>query len=260
MKNKGTNEGTEQEVLFVKKLNKNKKISYWNDLMLNPTTHYAIRVIYKKYGELNNSKVFPKADVFIAKGFIDKEYLDSKKYFLDENDVKKFNLEPVDGSGISIKRPDSKKYQIMKMAPSTFGKIFGSNILASGASIYCNKEVEFIKNIEVLNGWNVPQDTFLKYFNSKLEMDFHSITDQNNKENLKKIKEYSNQKIADIINSNQDISNFMFLGVGNFKEPFVAWWIYKNGVFEKNLVTPFSITTGSGRSNGTYTIVLKPKP
>jgi len=260
MKNKGTSEGTEQEIKFIKKLNKNKDLNYWRDLMLNPNGHYAIRVIYKKYGALNQSKILPKADAFIAKGFVDISYLQSRGYFLDEDDVKKFNLKPIIGSGISIKRPDSKKYQIIKMAPSTFKKIFGSNILASGASIYCNKKNEFSKNIEVLDGWMVSQSAFLDYFNSKLNMNLHSVIDQKNKGNLKKIKEYSNQKIADIINNDPEISNFMFFGIGNFTEPFIAWWIYKDGIFEKNSITPFSVTTGSGRRRGTYTIVLKPKP
>jgi hypothetical protein len=108
MRNKGTNEGTAQEIEFVKTLNKKKDLSYWNTLSLNSNNHYAIRVITKKYGKLNKSKVLPKADAFIAKGSVDSDYLASKEHFLDENDVKKFNLEPIDGSGISIKRADSK--------------------------------------------------------------------------------------------------------------------------------------------------------
>jgi len=128
MRNKGTKEGTVQEIEFVKTLNKKEDLRYWNTLDLEPNNHYAIRVITKKYGKLNESKVLPKADSFIAKGSIDSEYLASKEYFLDENDVKKFNLEPIAKSGISIKRADSKQYQIMKMSPSTFKKLFGSNI------------------------------------------------------------------------------------------------------------------------------------
>ncbi len=141
MRNKGTKEGTLQEVEFVKTLNKKEDLSYWETLSLNSTNHYAIRVISKKYGKLNESKILPKADAFIVKGSVDREYLQLKDYFLDEKDVAKFNLEPIAKSGISIKRVDSKKYQIMKMSPSTFKKLFGSNTLASGASIYCNKEV-----------------------------------------------------------------------------------------------------------------------
>jgi len=168
MRNKGTIEGTIQEIDFVKMLNQKIDLSYWNILNLDPNNHYAIRVITKKYGKLNESKVLPKADAFIAKGSIESDYLASKEYFLDENDVNKFNLEPITGSGISIKRSDSKQYQIMKMSPSTFQKLFGSNILASGASIYCNKEVEFIKNNKLLEAWGVSNSEFIDYFNQHL--------------------------------------------------------------------------------------------
>ncbi len=259
MNNKGTNEGTEQEIKFVQRLNKNKDLSCWNDMGIIAKNHYAIRVIYKKYGELNGLKILPKADAFIAKGSIDNNYLKLKKYYLDEDDIERFDLKPVALSGISIKRPDSKKYQIMKMSPSTFYKVFKSNILASGSSIYCNKENEFNKNMDVIKAWGISLNEFLSYFNSKLNINLHSIVDPINKGNLKKIKLYSNDRIAKKINNNQKISNFIFFGIGNFEEPFTASWIYVHGKFQKNYTMPFSITTGSGRSKGVYTIVLKPK-
>lgn len=259
MRNRGTKEGTVQEIEFVKLLNKKEDLSYWNTLSLNPNNHYAIRVITKKYGKLNESKVLPKADVFIAKGSVDNDYLASKDYFLDENDVKNFNLEPIDGSGISIKRADSKQYQIIKMSPSTFKKLFGSNILASGASIYCNKEVEFIKNSKLLEAWDVSDNEFIDYFNQQENINLTSVTDATSKENLKRIKKFSNEEIAKIINTNKTISDFIFFGIGNFEEPFTAYWLYEHGEFKANYVIPFTVTTGSGRSKGVYTIVLKPK-
>ena len=256
---KGTKEGTAQEIEFVKLLNKKDDLSYWNTLSLNLNDHYAIRVITKKYGELNESKVLPKADAFIAKGYVDSDYLASKEYFLDENDVKKFNLEPIDGSGISIKRADSKQYQIMKMSPSTFQKLFGSNILASGASIYCTKEIEFIKNSKLLKAWGVSDSEFIDYFNQHLNIDLTSVTDATSKENLKRIKKFANEEIAKIINTNKSISDFIFFGIGNFEEPFTAYWLFEHGEFKANYVIPFTVTTGSGRSKGVYTVVLKPK-
>jgi len=259
MRNKGTKEGTIQEVEFVKILNKKEDLSYWETLSLNPTNHYAIRVITKKYGKLNESKILPKADAFIAKGSVDSEYLQSKEYFLDEKDVAMFNLEPIAKSGISIKRVDSKKYQIIKMSPSTFKKLFGSNILASGASIYCNKDVEFSKNIELLNAWGVSEKEFLTYFNQQLNIELKSVTDATSKENLKLIKKFSNEEIVKIINTNKNISDFIFFGIGNFEEPFTAHWIFEHGKFKANYVIPFTVTTGSGRSKGVYTLVLKPK-
>jgi len=259
MRNKGTKEGTAQEIEFVKLLNKKEDLSYWNTLSLEPSSHYAIRVISKKYGKLNDSKVLPKADAFIAYGDIPLDYLESKDYFLDEKDIEKFNLEPISKSGISIKRADSKKYQIIKMSPSTFKKLFGSNILASGASIYCTKEIEFIKNSELLSGWGVDESEFISYFNQHLDINLLSVTKSSNKRELKLIKKFSNAKIAEIINSDKSISDFIFFGIGNFEEPFTAHWLYEHGEFRANYMIPFTVTTGSGRSKGVYTLVLKPK-
>ncbi len=259
MRNKGTKEGTDQEIEFVKLLNKKENIIYWDKLSLSSKNHYAIRVISKKYGELNQSKILPKADAFIAKGVVPFEYLNSKKYFLDEEDVKEFDLEPIAKSGISIKRPDSKQYQIMKMSPSTFKKLFGSNILASGASIYCTKDVEFPKNSPLLEAWGVSGNEFINYFNQELGLSLTSVTHGTIKKDLGAIKKFSNQKISEIINNNRDISDFIFFGIGNFEEPFTAHWLYEHGKFKKNYIIPFTVTTGSGRSKGIYTIVLKPK-
>jgi len=259
MKNKGTKEGTTQEIEFVKLLNKKENLSYWNTLSLNPSNHYAIRVIFKKYGKLNDSKILPKADAFIAKGNIPLNYLESKDYFLDEKDVEKFELEYIPKSGISIKREDSKQYQIMKISSSTFKKLFNSNILASGASIYCTKEIEFIKNNDLLRGWGVDENKFINYFNKELDLSLTSVTLAESKKSLVAIKKFSNEKIAKIINDNKVISDFIFFGIGNFEEPFTAHLLYEHGKFRTNYVIPFTVTTGSGRSKGIYTIVLKPK-
>jgi len=78
-------------------------------------------------------------------------------------------------------------------------------------------------------------------------------------ENLKQIKSFSNKEIAKIINTNKSISNFIFFGIGNFEEPFTAYWLFEYGEFKANYVIPFTVTTGSGRSKGVYTLVLKPK-
>ncbi len=259
MKNKGTKEGTIQEIEFVKILNQKEDLSYWNTLSLDPINHYTIRVISKKYGQLNESKILPKVDAFIARGNIDSDYLKSKEYFLDENDIEKFNLEPIANSGISIKRADSKQYQIIKMSPSTFKKLFNSNILASGASIYCTKEAEFIKNDELLKGWDISNSDFINYFNQELDLNLLSITDATSKKSLGLIKKFSNAKIAEIINNNRQISDFIFFGIGNFEEPFTAHWLFEHGEFKANYIIPFTVTTGSGRSKGVYTLVLKPK-
>ena len=76
---------------------------------------------------------------------------------------------------------------------------------------------------------------------------------------LKKIKRYANKEIAKIIRNDKNISNFVFYGIDNFQEPFTAPWLFVHGEFRKNYVMPFSVTTGSGRSKGKCTIVIKPR-
>jgi hypothetical protein len=256
--NKGTKEGTFEEENFVRLLNKKEILEFWEIFGLDPKNHYAVRVIHKKFGKVNNEKILPKADVFIVKGEIDEEFLKNKEYLLDEDDIESFNVQKVNNSGISVKRPDSKKYQIVKMSPSTFKKIFGSNILAAGASIYCSREEEFFKNKNILDGWGVEEKSFIEFFKKELNIKSDALSDLT-KNDFERIKKYSNDKIREIIKNNKNISDLLFFGKGNFEEPYTAEWIYEKGVLKKNYVIPFTVTTGSGRSKGKYTIVLKPK-
>lgn len=255
MKNRGTAEGTMEEINFVKLLNKKENLSLWNVLNLDPKIHFAIHVISHKFGKINDKKVKPKADVYIAKGVVDSSFLVERDYYLNEDDINSFNLEPIDYTGISVKLKTSKKYQITKMGPNTFKTIFGDYELGAGASIYCRKEKDLEKNIKVIEGWNSSKENFIKYFqsnnvitNSELDID-----------SANKIKKYSNQKIEEIINENKNVSDFIFQGIGNFEEPFTVHYLYENGELRDSCFIPFKPTTGSGRSRGDFTIVIKPK-
>jgi len=256
--NKGTKEGTQQEISFTRILNQKNNLELWRRLEVDPQGHYAIRVKYQKFGAINGSKVLPKADVFIAKGSVATDYLKLKEYFLDEDDLEEFALSPISGSGISIKRADSTKYQIMKMSPPTFKKLFRSNMLAAGASIYCNNEKDFSKNHKILEAWGVVENEFKAYFNEALDIDLKDLTTNIDRTSLAKVKKWSNNEIARIINTDTRISDFIFYGIGNFEEPYTATWLFVHNALEKNYIIPFNITTGSGRSKGVYTIVLKP--
>ena len=202
------------------------------------------------FGKINKSKVLPKADVFLIQS--EEIYLDSlqkKNYLLTEEDLSKIKFKYIEKSGISVKRPDSKKYQILKMVPNTFFKIFGNYELGAGASIYCLKENELEKNKSVLKGWHSSEKKVLEFFDEK----------ELNLEVCKKIKKKSNTLIKKEIESKNKISDFVFKGVGNFEEPFLATWFYEKGLLKKAVKIPFVITTGSGRSKGNFTIVVKPK-
>jgi len=253
------NLGKLQEIDFVKELNRKEKLEYWQTLGLNPNKHYAIRVKYQKYGTVNKRKVWAKADAFIVKGFIPQNYLKLNQYFLNEDDVKKFKLIPIEQTGISIKQETSSQYQILKMAPSTFEKLFGSNILAAGASMYYKKKKHLKYNEKILKAWGINHEEFFTYYNKSLNLAINSVSSSKCQKCLKKIKRYANRAIAKKIKEEKKLSAFVFFGKGNFQEPFTATWLFEHDSFRKNSPMPFSVTTGSGRSRGKYSIVIKPK-
>lgn len=256
MTNRGTFEGTEEEINFVKQLNKKEDLNLWKTLNLDSNNHYAIHVIYHKFGKINQKKVKPKADVYIAEGSVPQDILNDKEFYLDEDDIETYNLVPVSGTGISVKLQNSRRYQITKLHPNTFNKIFGSYELGAGASIYCRQEKDLIKNNAVIEGWYSNTKDFIDFFKQAgIDIENETI----DLETANKIKKYSNSKIEEIINNNKEISDFMFNGIGNFEEPFTVHYLYENGELKDDCFIPFKPTTGSGRSKGTFTIVIKPK-
>lgn len=256
MTNRGTAEGTEEEINFVKRLNKKEDMALWKTLSLDSKTHYAVHVLYHKFGKINQKKVKPKSDLYIAKGIVPQDILEERDFYLNENDVETFNLVPISGTGISVKLITSKKYQITKLHPNTFNKIFGSYELGAGASIYCSKEKDLEKNDAVIKGWYSNTKDFINFF-KQAGID---INDDNiDLKTAKEIKKCSNLKIEETIKNNKEISDFIFNGIGNFEEPFTVHYLYANGELKDDCYIPFKPTTGSGRSKGTFTIVIKPE-
>lgn len=246
--------GNKQEVVYTKQLNRKDK--FWGNINYDKNTTYAVHIISKKYGKVNEAKIQPKADIILVNGNIPNDYLSKNDYYLNEKDIEKFDLTPINESGISVKLPNSK-YTITKISPNTFIKIYGSNLLGAGASIYCNKVKDFEKNIDVLNGWSVSEIDFYNYFNKNIEnINLKNLTD---KEKLSQIKTFSNQKISELTLNSKNISDLIFKGIGNFAEPYTAHYIIENDEIKENYYIPFIITTGSGRSKGIFTIVFKPQ-
>ena len=208
-----------------------------------------------KYGIVNKKKIWPKADLFIIKADISNSELEEKDYYLCERDLRNIKYDLVPFSGISVKRRDSKQYQILKMGVSTFGKLFSNTELGAGASIYCKNKDHLYKNDYVLKGWNSNWKKFDSFFSSLVNQ---NIRLDSNIETFQKIKKISNKMIQLQIMKNRELSDFLFKGIGNFEEPFTATYLFENSILKTNYEIPFSITTGSGRSKGVFTLVLKP--
>jgi hypothetical protein len=239
----------EKDVVIL--FNKNK--SFINNIYSSETLNtFAIHVNSKKYGKLNEKNVSCKSDFYLANGNITEDELLERNYYLNENDIEFFKLKPIINTGVSVKL-DKSRYTIFKMGPTTFKKLFQSNVLASGASIYSTKD--FDKNGSVLDGWEVKKEEFYTYYSDTINGNENYLSD---KVILNKIKKKSNKEIKKIIENNKSLSDFIFKGIGNFEEPFTAHWLFENNELKKNYEIPFQITTGSGRSKGIFTIVLKP--
>jgi len=254
--NKKPSEGRKAEIELVQILNQKENKLLWDNLVINKSNVYAIHVIKQKPGKINQRKIYPKADIFLARGSVKYSDLNKNNFYLNEDHYNTYNLKYISKSGISVKNPKSKNYQIIKMSPEVFGILFKINELGAGASIYCSKESDILKNSTIINKWHSNTQKFNQYFSNKLNININEI---NKIKNLKQIKTFSNNQIHKIITSNKYISDFVFKGIGNFEEPYTAYFIFENNKLKKNHEIPFNITTGSGRSKGIYTIVVKPR-
>lgn len=252
---RGTIQGEKEEIYYTKKINLNLE-KYSKILGINPSKSVAVHLKGHQLSKINNKKVKPKADIIICSGENLKILLESNDYYLEEKFIEKHSLVPIFNSGISIKLKDSKNYTYTKMTHNTFIKIFSDKILGCGSSIYCKNENELFKNQNILYAWGVEKEQFQDYFTSKIN---HEIK-MDKKHCLEMVKTYSNQKIKDRILKDKNIFDFIFKGIGSFEEPFTSHFIIENNEIKKIEKNDFKffVTTGSGRSKGIYTIVIKP--
>ncbi len=258
MNNRGTKEGTVEEKLFVRTVNKNPE-RYSDILNVDCKKFLLVHVSHHVYGTIQEKKIFPKADAYAICIKNNEIYSKLDDYYISEKDLDEYKEDndyiKIPHTGISIKLIDSPKYQITKINPSTFEKIFSDIELGAGASIYCRREDEIWKNESVLNGWGVKKEQFIEYFELKLGKEIN-LEDT---KTLQDIKTFSNTKIGNEIKSNKTLSDYIFTGAGNFPEPYPASFIFENNQLRKtNYIPNFKVTTGSGRSKGDFTIVIKP--
>lgn len=262
--NKGTLEGTASEIDFVKYMNKNKKDALWDILkkdfeIFDNTDYYYIRVTKHVVSKLNHKKVLPKSDAYIIKGQISQEWLEENDYFIDETNYNPKKEQILIGSGTSIKRPDSNNFQIIKMMPDTFYALFGNYYLGATASLYCHVK-ELSKNDSVLKGWKSSWQELIQHLPTKFNLiNYFTFSPEEQANICKNIKKFANDEIKNIILNNEKLSNVIFKGTYLYNEPYVAEYLFANHCLKKNYAFDFTVTTGSGRSKGDFTIVLKPK-
>lgn len=260
---RGTKKGDQEEIEFVKDFNKHKEkyYHYLNTFIDDDKDDnlWMVRVTTKQTSTLSNRKVFTRSDSYLIQSEkINKDFMLGHDYYLDENILNSNDIKHTkfDKSGVSIKMTNSKSYQILKIGPNSFKKLFGSYELGAGASLYCLKENELIKNKDLINGWYSTNQQMAEYFEVFTNNNINFIF---NKDVCQKIKTFSCKTISDKINNSDSLKKIIFNGKGIYDEPYSAYYFYQNNSLTKLRSIPFNVTTGSGRSRGDYTVVLKPK-
>lgn len=270
--NRGTFSGDIAEIEFVKLFNMEKKSNRFKEYIdqfdnYNINNIYMARVTTKQYSKLSNQNVMTRADTFLIESSdykMDKVLLDNN-YYLDEDILKNNSIvyTPINFSGISVKMSDSSRFQILKLTPDSFYRLFKEYELGAAASIYCKEEEELSKNDMVCAGWHTSkQEIINKYCKDIPSLNCLLNEDLSKFDEImiyKELKNFSNKRITEIINNDKYLQEIIFNGYHIYEEPYSASYFYKGDTIKKLNYIPFWITTGSGRSKGIYTIVLKPK-
>lgn len=254
----------EYELVSMLNRNRSKNSPLWTELRrildLPDENVYAIRVSHQIHSDFLGQTIYPKSDIYLCKSDISEETLEAMGYAFDEDIANEYeiNIEPIKGSGISCKIPTSNKFTYAKISANNFSKIFGDSIIGAGASIFVRSE-DIALNPKVLAGWNVTESQFIRFINSVHNLPYcNSISDLKEKD-WSSIKNYSSVAIEYLIRNRKDIQDMVFLGKGLFDDPYYAPFIFSEGKMKSN-TTPmnFTITTGSGRHKGKFTIIIKP--
>lgn len=263
---RGTADGDWEEYELVSKLNRDKNLSgkLWKSIcdkleFSNLDEIFAVRVSNLVNSKLSGRLVLPKADVYLVKGNINHQVLLDNNYWLDEDIIKNYDVKPIRNSGISCKRPNSKNFTYVKLTVNSFIELFNDSLLGAGISIFV-KESELSLNNNVVKAWGSSEKMLLERFEEELrnrggKVDKTSLMDV---ETCKIIKHTAIGEMAKIIKATPDIRETIFYGKTIFEEPYSASFTYINGKMSESHVPQFSISTGSGRHRGIYTIVVKP--
>ena len=132
------------------------KLKYSDNIVAVHATRHQISNITKKL-------VKPKSDCFLIKDL--KGNYKKEKIINSGDELIKDTFEYIENSGISIKRPDSKSYQIHKFTPSSFLKVFDNDkCLGTGAMIYTRDKEDFNKNDQIIQTLRLNLIDFFQYF------------------------------------------------------------------------------------------------
>lgn len=260
----GTYEGDMSEKASIIAFNRNPDAAifqnYLQTIKKKPQDVLLIRVTTKQFSKLSNKKVFTRADAYAIEVLDPVLYdvLEENEFYLDEEILDNYTsyYKSVDQSGISIKKNDSENYTLLKLTPNSFNELFGCYELGYGASVFCKNTSELPYNISLMSGWHTTIEDLQDYFQSE---DINEETITSSLELCQKLKDISVSRIKQIIDSSLRLQTIIFNGKDIYDEPYPAYFFMQNNQVKVLGYTPYNVTTGSGRSHGDYSLVLKPK-
>lgn len=264
--NIGTFEGDQEEFNISKVMNKNKNHKFWNvisdicTLDSDKESYYVVKVEENKTSQLNGKKVKCKTDDFIIQANISKAQLLQWEYQVTEKMLKNIGeYKVIPNSGISVKKADSKKYTIVKLTHNTFKLAFaeyieGVQFIIAGLLLYSDKN-KIHMNINILEHLKIKEAELEKFYLEKYGLVGKGIFDSHF---IAKMSKKARSVVKETIENNLELKEKLFTGKGWFEDPFCINFIFKEGKLTSDIYTDYTISNGSGRSKGNYSIILKP--
>ncbi|MCD7809788.1 MAG: hypothetical protein LUH02_10620 [Erysipelotrichaceae bacterium] len=259
MGNKGTFIGDMEEYDISKVMNRYKNHKNWKVFDLNDNKDvYVVRVDKKIFSHLSEKKVNPKSDAYLIRARILKEFLLEKEYLIKETDLDCIDYKPINGTGISVKERKSRNFTYQKLTRNSFVKVFSRYVentlyVFAGLLLYSDSK-QMYKNEKILNDLNVDINDFCRYTKKFGLINFDLL----NSEHVDFLRKTLQDFIKNTIETHTELKESLFLGKNYFDEPYCVNYILKNGSLTTEVYSDYKITTGSGRSKGNYTIIIKP--
>lgn len=265
--NIGTFEGDQEEFNISKIMNRNKNHRFWNvisdlcTLDLDKDNYYVVKVEENKESQLSGKKVKCKTDNFIIQANISKAQLLQCEYQITEKmlqNIGKYKV--ISNSGISVKKADSKKYTIVKLTHNTFEQAFaeyieGVNFIIAGLLLYSDKKKIHI-NTKMLEDLKIQQSRLINFYIDTYDLSGNGILDS---DFIVKISRKAREVVKETIENQPELKDKLFTGKGWFDDPFCINFIFKEGKLTSDIYTDYTVSNGSGRSKGNYSIILKPQ-
>lgn len=257
----GTFLGDLEEFDLTQTMNKNKDNSMWKTLLPNVkdySDYYLVKVSSNQLSKLSGKKVKTKSDAYAIKAKLPKNFLLRKEYVLEEADLSGYSYEKVSDTGISIKMKNSKNYTYQKLTKNSFCKAFcdldNVEFWLISLLIY-SADKERYKNERIISDFGSTTEAYLNKVSSIMGLSTDNTDCSSFWDSVRKV---AQAKIKEYINTNTELAENIFTGKHWFESPYHAIFLYESGQLKKNIITSFSITTGSGRSSGKYTIEITP--